>query len=281
MSSFSQRYGYRETRTLVQRDELDAETRVQIWNVVVAIRKILTEPYDDDTESQVVAALWAWHFNEARDEQPTPNAVWGRVKQAVLGSEWWALFDAIEALIKYLERFKSAYLGSITTSAVGALNSVFEDYLVGYRIIEHKVTPIDSEVAASAIDDAIADTAGIEGARHHLGRAIELLSDRQNPDYANSVKESISAVESVCRTVTGQATLGAALKRLANAGVTIHPALERAWLAMYGWTSDADGIRHGGIDAADADQSLAKYMLVTCSAFISHVVEIARRADLI
>ncbi len=33
--------------------------------------------------------------------------------------------------------------------------------------------------------------------KRHLSNALELLSDRENPDYQNSIKESITAVE-VC-----------------------------------------------------------------------------------
>jgi hypothetical protein len=49
---------------------------------------------------------------------------------------------------------------------------------------------------------------------------------------------------------------------------------------MYGWTSDEDGLRHGGIEAADASQDLAKYVLVTSAAFASYVIEIGRKANL-
>lgn len=109
-------------------------------------------------------------------------------------------------------------------------------------------------------------------ARHSLDRAVELLADRTTPDYPNSIKESISAVEAIVKKITGEGTLGAGLKKLEAAGLTIHPALRGAWSQMYGWTSDDNGIRHAGIEAANADQALAKYMLVTCSAFVSYLV---------
>lgn len=89
-------------------------------------------------------------------------------------------------------------------------------------------------------------------------------------------------MEAVVKKVTGaNDDLAAGLKKLENAGLSIHPALKGAWLKMYGWTSDEDGIRHGGIDAADADQALAKYVLVTCSAFVSYLIEEGRKAGLL
>ena len=42
---------------------------------------------------------------------------------------------------------------------------------------------------------------------------------------------------------------------------------------MYGYTSDADGIRHGGIDFTNAPAEDAKYMLISCSAFVNYLVE--------
>ena len=52
----------------------------------------------------------------------------------------------------------------------------------------------------------------------HIKKALSLYSDRKNPDYENSIKESISAVEAMCCIITGMtgasATLGAALKKL-------------------------------------------------------------------
>lgn len=94
-----------------------------------------------------------------------------------------------------------------------------------------------------------ADTTGVPGAQHHLGQALAHLADRTNPDYANSIKESVSAVESVCRQITSKpkATLGDGIKALKSAGVTIPPTLEKGWLSLYGDTSDADGVRHAAL----------------------------------
>lgn len=69
------------------------------------------------------------------------------------------------------------------------------------------------------------------------------------------------------------ATLGAAIKKLKDNNVHIHAALESAFKSLYGYTSDQSGIRHGGIDFINAPSEDAKFMLVTCSAFINYLVE--------
>jgi hypothetical protein len=58
----------------------------------------------------------------------------------------------------------------------------------------------------------------IEGIRKHFITALQFLRDRKNPNYRNSVKESISAVETACKHPTGfeKATLGDALNKLHN-----------------------------------------------------------------
>ena len=79
----------------------------------------------------------------------------------------------------------------------------------------------------------------------HLRRSLELLSDRNSPDYRNSIKESISGVESlVAATVNkGKGTLGQLIKKLEDE-IGLHPALKTAFSNLYGYTSDEGGIRH-------------------------------------
>jgi len=71
----------------------------------------------------------------------------------------------------------------------------------------------------------------------------------------------------------GQATLGKAIKKLKDSGVHIHSAMESAFSSLYGYTSDENGIRHGGIDFTNAPAEDAKFMLVSCSAFVNYLIE--------
>ena len=107
----------------------------------------------------------------------------------------------------------------------------------------------------------------------HINKAIILLYDRHQPDYANSIKESITAVESACNIMlaTEKCTLGEALKKLELNGINIHPALKDAFNKLYGYTSDASGIRHAGGMGTNATREEAKFMLVACSAFCNYL----------
>lgn len=63
------------------------------------------------------------------------------------------------------------------------------------------------------------------------GSLPELLADRKSPDYRNSIKESISAVEAICKLITGsqKATLEDALRQLETKLGSVHPALKDAF----------------------------------------------------
>lgn len=99
------------------------------------------------------------------------------------------------------------------------------------------------------------------------------MADRKSPDYRNSIKESISAVESICKIITGdsKATFGTALKKIEEQH-GLHGALRRAFDSLYGYTSDASGIRHALLEEPDLDFDDAKFMLVSCSAFVNYLI---------
>lgn len=286
MASFAERVGKRAERSITQTDDLDADTRTELWNVIVTLRTLLNQVgrqtgWDNKTEDRLVGAVWAWEFKRARDEMKSDALVWDLIKKRILEGEWYDALDLIEEIVKYLKRYEEGQTRGLDETMTEAFNNRFEHFLVGYRFIGHEITPIDTSADAEAVSVAIDDAATIAGARHSLTRATELLADRENHDYPNSIKESISAVEAVVMKVTGEGTLGAGLKKLENAGLKIHPALRDSWSKMYGWTSDEDGIRHAGIDAADVDQALAKYALITCSAFVSYLIEEGRKVGLL
>ncbi len=110
---------------------------------------------------------------------------------------------------------------------------------------------------------------------------MKKLADRQNPDYRNSIKESISAVESLCCIIADgkKATLGDALKIIKDK-IPLHTALEKAFQKLYGYTSNAEGIRHALMDESSLSQEDAIFMLVSCSTFTNYLVAKASKAGI-
>jgi AbiJ N-terminal domain 4 len=184
------------------------------------------------------------------------------VKNQILGNIWFEVYDAIESIVAFFkdERFDEQ------------VNKALERELAGYRLVAGQFVPMTSPEEISAIEEAL-EHEEAPGARKHLAAALAFLADRRAPDFRNSIKESISAVESVARFSTGneKATLDQALKRLESTG-RMHPALRSAFSKLYGYTSDEKGIRHAMLDEPNLTVADAKFFLIACSAFVSYVV---------
>jgi len=164
---------------------------------------------------------------------------------------------------------------------VAACNEVFRRELSGWRFSGTTLAKITSEEELSAIDEARELPPSIRVVGEHLNQAVRLLSDRKSPDYRNSVKEAISAVEGICSLLAGQdkADLNAAL-RVLEKRIKLHGALKNAFNSLYGYTSDANGIRHALLDEANLTFDEAKFMLVSCSAFINYLKGAASEAGI-
>lgn len=182
--------------------------------------------------------------------------------------EWYVIFDFIERYLHICDDSKCSQM-------VKVFNEILEDEVSAYRIIDKMVVPITNESELETLSSAM--NSDYDAASVHIYKALELFANREKPDYENSIKESISAIESICASITGttggNATLGKTLRKLKEAGIHIHPALESAFSSLYGYTSDESGIRHGSIDFTAAPAEDAKFMLITCSAFMNYLIE--------
>jgi len=182
--------------------------------------------------------------------------------------EWYIIFDFLEKYLALCDSNKASIMCK-------DFNRILEEEVSAYRIVKKQVVPITNESELRAISDAMQTR--LDPVNKHISKALELYADRRNPDYENSIKESISAVESLCCIITGEtganATLGKTIKRLKDKGVHIHKSMENAFSALYGYTNDEGGIRHGSMDFKDAPAEDAKYMLVSCSAFVNYLME--------
>ena len=62
------------------------------------------------------------------------------------------------------------------------------------------------------------------------------------------------------------------LKELDDEGIVVHGSMKAAFEKLYGYTSDARGIRHAGdIGGPNSTFEEAKFMLVSCCAFINYL----------
>ena len=160
-----------------------------------------------------------------------------------------------------------------------------QEELSAYRFVGTRITELTSEEEISEINDALAVTSAytsLDFAHIHLSEALVKMSDRTAPDYRTSIKESISAVESVCqKIVRKQIELGKALQIIQSKQLLdISPIVISALNKLYGYTSTTDGIRHALVDEPKASFEDAKFMLVTCSASVNYIASKAVKAGM-
>jgi hypothetical protein len=74
-------------------------------------------------------------------------------------------------------------------------------------------------------------------------------------------------------------SLGKALNKL-KGKIFIPRELEEALHKLYGFTSNADGVRHAVFDEPNLSLREARFMLVTCSAFVTYLWDAAIAAGL-
>jgi len=276
---FSQRIGKTKIKTEMQVGSMDNELRIALWNAfqLFYLEKIKSNWISQSEFDMFFKILWHNFFklplDNLDDYFPKTNA---RLREWFFEWEWYEVYDFIEFIAQIdcpvnNEEFRKF------------CNAMLERELSGYRFVDNKITEITDENELKEIENAIesAQTTKLTGVLKHLKSALAMLSDRKNPDYRNSVKESISAVESIAQVISGnrKAELGSALKSIEDK-VGLHGALKKGFLAIYGYTSDEGGIRHAMLDEPNVDFEDAKYMLVSCSAFINYLIMKATKAGI-
>lgn len=273
--SFSQRRGLTPIRTALQIDSMDIDLKNRLWNIIY--QNILPRLSD-----QHYILIWSDFFKNRIDEIPKSKfrldddisriRIAEYLKKWIYQDVYYCIYDFIEYILPYFID-ENYFDPNDFDDLILCFNNALEVEKAGYRIIGGLVTQITSEEEIKEIEYAIEDTNGIGLVNKHLKTALELFADRKNPDYRNSIKESISAVEAYCRIIVNdkKATLGEALKNIEK-HCLIHPSLKSAFSALYGYSSDSGGIRHAMKDGdVEPDFEDAKFMLVSCSAFINYL----------
>lgn len=268
MASFGQRIGRKPIRDVMQTDGLDASTRTELWNLIYPIERGLLDR-GDSKALPLMKGCWSYVFRFPVDEFS-----WGtcesRLKKRINRDDWVDTMETIEGFAELMEKVLGERFSDEFRRRV---NLIFTEELVGFRFVGDELVPVDDEQSAEEIESAISAAGNV--ARAHLERAVSLLADLQSPQYAKVAGEAVMAVEAEVHALTGKKTLGDGVKELGRLGLPVHPAIVKAWSAMYGYTSAAGGIRHANINGEEVDAAMAVYLLVTCSAFVNLLAKVA------
>jgi len=276
---FSERIGITKAKDTIQLDYIDVDLRNGLWNAfqIYYLDRIEHSQLNQSSYQTFFKNLWHNFFklplytlNNWTAKTKTQLREW------FFNWEWFEIYDFIEFISKTEsptnnEKFKLF------------CNNVLEKEISGYRFINGLIAPITSEPEINEIDTAIenAGNKNLTGVKTHLESALRKLSDRDSPDYRNSIKESISAIESIAKVISNNRkdSLRGALNKI-KGKINLHPSLERGFKQIYGYTSDADGIRHALTEESTCDFEDAKYMLVSSSAFVNYLIIKANKAGI-
>jgi hypothetical protein len=273
--TFSERMGYKKPKIELQKESMDPNLRNGLWSyLALDIFKDFTSSYELPEDRFVIEnvdylreRIWLDFFKNPIDTiSPFISDYVKYIRDWFFNAVWYEVYDFTEFIIENHQDKKQVQ------KLIEDVNFVLKRELSAYRIVSTIFTPITSDIEISQIEKAL--DSPIKEVNEHLGRALELLADRKNPDYRNSIKESISAVETMCRKISEnpKATLADALNELVKSGkIKLHGAIQSAFKNLYGYTNDADGIRHSLMKEESLDQEDALFMLTSCSAFVNYL----------
>lgn len=278
---FSERLGVIPEKSL-QIDNIDQELRNRIWSI------LFVDYFDQNLEkkSHILRSIWIKFLKLPIDDMPSSLNRQERHRESRIYKyiffhlDWYRIYDLLEFIVEYENQNDSRILDAL----ISTVNGAFEEEKSAFRFVDTTIVKIVDKTEFSEIEESLERCAAIPGAQYHIKKALSLLSKRENPDYPNSIKESVSAVETMCRIITGdeKASLGKALDILKKSSpIAIHESLLEAWKKLYGYASDAEGIRHAITDSSNiVDFADAKFMLVSCSAFVNHLIVKANDAKI-
>lgn len=282
---FSDRNKIKEENTIIQLNRFDKVTRIKIqnaisnWYLTMYNNAYYRTPEIQEFMRYILGEVYAKPVDTRYDIDD--DEFFCIIGETLQQGSYDDVLTLVEAIVQYWDdelRSTDPYgyaRQNGNDTIFDCFNNILKQEFVGYRFLNGIIVPISDDVEVKEISQAINNP--YEIVSDHLHKASVHLSNRENPDYENSIKESISAIEALCEILTGlkgrEATLGNMLKKLESNGVVVHGGLKSAFNTLYGYTSDANGIRHAGdIGGPASTFEEAKFMLVSCSAFVNYLL---------
>lgn len=281
MALFSERYGYTKPADVLIREKITEE----IENALCSCYDMLNDhirrhmSYKDETYKEMELFLWMNFLNKRHNDFYRDFGGYMIVATYVLKEKkypWFQKLNMVEMSVKWFYKKRGENdqrLFNAAQSFTALINHEFERLNYAYRFVDKEIVEITSKEEIVSIEQAIKDSEN--NVKLHLQTALGLLAKKPSGDYRNSIKESISAVEAVCRELTGKSTLGDALNELEKTGVVIPKVMKLGFDKLYGYTNNKEtGIRHALMDNDGSyipSSDEAVFMLVSCSAFINYL----------
>lgn len=300
---YSDRNGLNPVCNVMQVDDLDDHTRKMLENrILQKIEEVFILwrlNFPDESVNgwrYFVHELLVEVFGESiypNNNLAKSNNIFGKIKDVILQAPIEEVWDIIEFICNelvpiiydievknaqrkgyYSEEELDGYGEQAVKKFFSDINAIFERECIAYRFVNGIIIQNTNNIEIAAIEEA--STTEFDGCNKHIEKATAYLYDRENPDYKNSIKESISAVEAICCVITKteNATLGETLRELEKKQ-QLNGQLKAAFEKLYAYTNNQGGIRHANpIVASEVSFAEAKFMLISCCAFVNYLIEI-------
>ena len=272
LPTFSQAHGYEAMPAMLKLGQLDDKARTRIANVLTDhVDRCQYHEWHSSLVGKYMAVisrdLHCHHHVRSVDSWSNDRDCVAKQFQDDVNK---LLFNRVFDMIQFIMRHREC-----PSSLINDIKTTFSDSNLAYAIDDSSsptIIPMATKAEGESILSSLRELtdAGLEGSASHLRKSSECINSSQ---WADSVRESIHAVESTAQKIDPSANgLKSALQSLENR-VEFHPALKKAIISLYGYTSDEKGIRHALLnnDEARVDRDDAVFMLGACAAFASYL----------
>lgn len=257
---FSERMGIVKASAIIQKDDMNDDLRTDLWNTLYLFVNGNLSADRINFCKEICTDFLKIPVDESKYSKLMED-----IKHFVYHEYWFYVYDIIE----FIANASCSLCLRGRNDFIKKINQMLERNNSAYRFVGTQIACITDDTEIKEIETAQENPRS--NVQTHINTALGFLSDRQNPDYRNSIKESISAVEALCREITGESTLDKALPALVKKGVEIPNMLRKSFEHFYHFTNDKNGIRHALMDEEQIGFEEAKYMLVLCSAFVNYL----------
>ena len=289
----------------IQTDALDVPTTNLLWNEIsIYLKRVIIVTRSANISEHFLHWFWVEYYREPLDTLYPSVIKTGMRNQAAHDNQFDFIygclnnsfstqsdlnqkFNILQHVLDFdppFPEYRKNEIGIFVGNRlilISMINQRFEQCFVAYRIVNETITPNINPIEIAAIETASSGSDNLKNVNTHINNSLRLMSQRPIPDYVNSGKESISAVECICRIVANlpDKTLSQALEPVAKM-LVLDEGLVKSIKELYWYTCNAEGMRHslketdtGYFGAADA-----MHLLVTCSAIVNLIVDKAQKA---
>lgn len=270
--TFGQRQGIEPMPSQLSLRALSPQLSALLWNAIHKSYMDHVKIRSGTASLRYLLSPWTtlirdyWIRRMFRNADEIGDWSWGLklVKSIVTSESHLVVFNFVQFL---LER------DDVPNGLSGAIQVALHESHAAYRVIDRLLVPVASDEQAHAVQIALATiaTSPAKGATTHLRKAAGHLTQGR---WSDSVRESISAVEGIAKSIEPTAeTLGPALVKL-KASISLNPALASAFSKLYGYSSDEKGIRHALVfdGQPTVTERDALFMFGSCASFVAFLV---------